>query len=55
MENNKVNPPIEENKDLKNLVDAIKLRLTKDIQELLKYEDSEIRKALIRLFQWTLG
>jgi chromosome segregation ATPase len=44
-----------DNKDLKNIVDAIRLRLARDTQELLKYEDSEIRKALIRLFRWTLG
>jgi chromosome segregation ATPase len=44
-----------DNKDLKNLVDAIRLRLAKDTKQLLKYEDSEIRKALIKLFQWTLG
>lgn len=44
-----------DNKDLKNLVDAIRLRLAKDTKLLLQYEDSEIRKALIRLFMWTLG
>jgi len=44
-----------ENKDLKNIVDQIKLRLARDTKELLQYEDSEIRKAVIRLFRWTLG
>jgi chromosome segregation ATPase len=44
-----------DNKDLKNIVDAIRLRLARDTQELLRYEDSEIRRALIRLFRWTLG
>ncbi|OUC13430.1 MAG: hypothetical protein B0A82_17365 [Alkalinema sp. CACIAM 70d] len=44
-----------ENKDLKNIVDQIRLRLAKDTKELLKYEDSQIRKAVIKLFQWTLG
>lgn len=44
-----------DNKDLKNLVDAIKLKLAKDTKKLLQYEDSEIRKALIQLFKWTLG
>lgn len=44
-----------ENKDLKNIVDQIRFRLARDTKELLKYEDSEIRKALIRLFRWTLG
>lgn len=44
-----------DNKDLKNLVDQIRLRLARDTKMLLQYEDSEIRKVLIRLFQWTLG
>lgn len=44
-----------ENKDLKNIVDRIRLRLASDTKLLLQYEDSEIRKALIRLFRWTLG
>lgn len=44
-----------ENKDLKNIVDQIKLRLAKDTKALLQYEDSEIRKALIKLFKWTIG
>lgn len=44
-----------ENKDLKNIVDQIRLRLARDVDELLRYEDSELRKAMIRLFRWTLG
>ncbi|NJN86610.1 MAG: hypothetical protein HC881_10240 [Leptolyngbyaceae cyanobacterium SL_7_1] len=44
-----------DNKNLKNIVDQIRLRLAKDTKLLLQYEDSEIRKALIRLFRWTLG
>jgi chromosome segregation ATPase len=44
-----------DNKALKNYVDQIRLRLARDTKMLLEYEDSEIRKALIRLFRWTLG
>ena len=44
-----------DNKNLKNLVDQIRLRLAHDTKMLLKYEDNEIRKAVIRLFRWTLG
>ncbi len=44
-----------DNKELKNVVDQIRLRLARDTKMLLQYEDSEIRKALIRLFRWTLG
>ncbi len=44
-----------DNKDLKNAVDQIRLRLARDTKMLLQYEDSEIRRALIRLFRWTLG
>jgi|GEM_PF-910389 len=45
----------QDNKELKNLVDQIRLRLAQDTKMLLQYEDSEIRKAMIRLFRWTLG
>lgn len=44
-----------DNKELKNIVDQIRLRLAQDTKVLLQYEDSEIRKAVIRLFRWTLG
>jgi uncharacterized coiled-coil DUF342 family protein len=44
-----------ENKALKNLVDAIRLRLAKDVKQLLNYDDSEIRKALVKVFKSTLG
>lgn len=45
----------QDNKELKTVVDQIRLRLARDTKMLLQYEDSEIRKALIRLFRWTLG
>jgi len=52
----KVNQELkEDNKNLKNLVDSIKLRLAQDTKQLLQYQDSEIRKAIIKLFKWTLG
>ena len=44
-----------DNKELKNVVDQIRLRLARDTKMLLQYEDSEIRRALIRLLRWTLG
>ncbi len=44
-----------ENKALKNIVDAIRLRLAKDVKQLLNYDDSEIRKALVKVFKSTLG
>ncbi len=44
-----------DNKDLKNIVDAIKLKLAMDMKKLLQYEDSQIRKAAIKLFKSTLG
>ncbi|MBH8574778.1 hypothetical protein I8752_17465 [Nostocaceae cyanobacterium CENA369] len=44
-----------DNKNLKNLIDAIKLRLAIDTKKLLQYEDSEIRKALVNMFKSTLG
>ena len=44
-----------ENKTLKNLIDAIRLQLARDVKNLLRYEDSEIRKALVKVFKSTLG
>ena len=45
-----------DNKEIKDIVDQIRLRLARDTKMLLQYEDSdEIRRALIRLFRWTLG
>jgi len=44
-----------DNKNLKNIVDEIKLKLTMDTKKLLQYEDSEIRGALVKLLKWTLG
>lgn len=46
---------MKDNKDLKNIVDAIRLRLAQNIDKLLEYEDSQIRKALVRLLKWTVG
>ncbi|WP_448604695.1 hypothetical protein [Thermoleptolyngbya sp.] len=45
----------QENKDLKNIVDQIRLRLAQDMNALLQYEDSELRKAMIRLFKWVMS
>ncbi|UKO96663.1 hypothetical protein [Nostoc sp. UHCC 0870] len=44
-----------DNKVLKNLIDEIKLKLAINTKQLLQYEDSEIRKALIHMFKSTLG
>jgi chromosome segregation ATPase len=44
-----------DNKRLKNIVDMIRLKFSKDVNQLLKYEDSEIRKALIKMYKSTLG
>ncbi|NJN31883.1 MAG: hypothetical protein HC824_16725 [Synechococcales cyanobacterium RM1_1_8] len=44
-----------DNKALKNLVDQIRLRLALDVKKLMRYEDSEIRRAAARLFNWTQG
>ena len=44
-----------DNKALKNLVDQIRLKLALNTKKILQYEDSEIRKAVITFFKWTLG
>ncbi|MDJ0692165.1 MAG: hypothetical protein QNJ41_27195 [Xenococcaceae cyanobacterium MO_188.B32] len=52
----KVNQELQkDNKNLKNIVDRIKLQLAIDTKKLLRYEDSELRKEIIKLFKWTLG
>ena len=42
-----------DNKFLKNSVDAIRLKLAIDVKNLMKYEDSEIRRSLAKWFQGT--
>jgi chromosome segregation ATPase len=44
-----------DNKRLKNIVDMIRLKFSKDVDQLLRYEDSEIRKALVKMYKSTLG
>jgi predicted nucleic acid-binding Zn-ribbon protein len=52
----KVNEELKkDNKALKNLVDEIRLKLAISTKQILKYEDSEIRQALVKFFSWTLG
>jgi hypothetical protein len=40
-----------DNKALKNLIDQIKLKIALDMGSLMKLEDSEIRKALLKWFK----
>ena len=52
----KVNEELEkDNKYLKNIVDQIKLSIAIDVKNLLRLEDSEIRKALIKWYKSILG
>ncbi|MDX2212835.1 MAG: hypothetical protein SFY66_06050 [Oculatellaceae cyanobacterium bins.114] len=44
-----------DNKALKNLIDQIKLKIAIDVKTLLRYEDSEIRRALVKWFKSTQG
>ncbi|MGG6298079.1 hypothetical protein ACQ4M4_27110 [Leptolyngbya sp. AN02str] len=44
-----------DNKALKNLIDAIRLQISLDVKRLLNYEDSEIRRALMKWFKSTQG
>ncbi len=44
-----------DNKALKNLVDRIRLKTAIDVKNLLKYEDSEIRRALAKWFKGIEG
>jgi hypothetical protein len=52
----KVNDELkQDNKRLKNIVDAIRLRIAQDMKGILKYEDSELRQAIMKLFKSTQG
>jgi chromosome segregation ATPase len=44
-----------DNKRLKNLVDAIRLNLSKSVKGILSSDDSEIKKALAKLYKSLLG
>ena len=44
-----------DNKALKNQIDAIRLRLAQEVKHLLNYDNSEIRKALVKFLKSTLG
>jgi serine phosphatase RsbU (regulator of sigma subunit) len=48
----KVNAELkQDNKHLKNLVDAIRLQIVKDMRGLLRYQDSELRQAIMKLYK----
>jgi chromosome segregation ATPase len=44
-----------DNKRLKNLVDAIRLKFSKEMRQVLNTEDSELRKAIAKLYKSMLG
>ena len=44
-----------DNKNLKNIVDAIRLRIATDMKEILKYSDRDLRQAILKLFKSTQG
>lgn len=51
----KVNDSLmKDNRQLRNLLDEIRLKLAQEMKSLLRYKDSEIRRAVIRLFQKTI-
>lgn len=45
---------MKDNRRLRNVLDQIKLKIAQDMKSLLRYQDSEIRRAAIRLFQKTI-
>jgi chromosome segregation ATPase len=44
-----------DNKRLKNLFDAIRLNFSREMRQVLKTEDSELRKAIAKLYKSMLG
>jgi hypothetical protein len=52
----KVNAELKkDNKSLKNIVDSIRLQIAKDMKGILKYQDSDLRQAILKLFKSTQG
>jgi uncharacterized protein (DUF3084 family) len=45
----------QDNRRLKNLLDAIRLKFSQEMRQVLKTEDSEIRKAIVKLYKSILG
>ncbi len=45
---------MKDNRQLRNLLDQIRLKVAQETKSLLRYQDSEIRQAVIRLFQKTI-
>ena len=46
---------MKDNKSLKNIVDAIRLRIATDMKGILKYPDRDLRQAIFKLFKSTQG
>ena len=44
-----------DNKDLKNIVDVIRLKFAQNTKSILKLEGSELKRAVVKLFNSTLG
>lgn len=42
-----------DNKALKNSIDKIRLRLALNLRQVMQSQDSELRQAIARLFNWT--
>jgi regulator of replication initiation timing len=45
----------QDNKHLKNIVDAIRLQIAQDMKGILKYQDGDLRQAILKLFKSTQG
>ncbi|WP_310481456.1 hypothetical protein [Chamaesiphon sp. VAR_48_metabat_403] len=45
----------QDNKHLKNIVDAIRLQIAQDMKGILKHQDGDLRQAILKLFKSTQG
>lgn len=46
---------MKDNRNLKNIVDEIRLKITQEFKHLLQLQDSDLKKGLVRLLKSTLG
>lgn len=46
---------MKDNKNLKNIVDEIRLKITQEFKHLLQLQDSDLKKGLVKLLKSTLG
>lgn len=44
-----------DNRDMKNIVDAIRLRFSLEIEQIMEQDDAQLRQAILKMYQSVLG